>query len=259
MDTGVTDFRNSFILTAGPKNSVKFVPESRCKIFDERDDSDYEFIQCASCKSEYTFSSESIFTDNNYNFTPVFGTDMTTAVFSEYVIHSDRYLRVGDMSDGPLTVWGKPSFHLHEADNFEILQTAPAIMAAVRAGKHIVIQTEFVVAERGLRVLLEYPAKTINMNEEASAVQVDTGPIVFPDLSVTYDRHIDALRLCYLAFNNSGRCEIIIQDFINAIKYSNPKFFEFIDMKSSTNESLFVDHYCDIRSLDASHRVYSLQ
>ena len=113
---------------------------------------------------------------------------------------------VCDMSDGPLTVRGKPSFHLHEADNFEILQTAPALMAAVRAGKHIVIQTEFVVTERGLRVLLEYPAKTINMNEERSAVQVDTGPMVFPDFSVTHDRHIDALRLCYPTLNDSGRC-----------------------------------------------------
>ena len=118
MDTGVTDFRNSFILTDGPENSVKFLPESRCKIFDEMADSVDEFIQCASCKSEYTFSSESIFTKNNYNFTPVFGTDMTTAIFSEYIIHSDRYLRVGDMSDGPLTVWGRPSFHLHKADDF---------------------------------------------------------------------------------------------------------------------------------------------
>ncbi len=259
MDTDVTDFRKSYILTAGPVNSVKFAPESCCKIFDNRADSMDEFIQCASCKSEYTFSSEAIFTDNNYNFTPVFGTDMTTAIFSEFVIHNDGYLRVGDMSDGPLTVWGKPSFHLHKADKYEILETAPALMAAVRAGKHIVIQTEFVVTERGLRVILEYPAKTINMNEEVSAVQVDTGPIVFPDFSATCDRHIDALRLCYLAFNNHGRCEIIIQDSINAIKYSNPKFFEYIDMKSSVNESLFVDHYCDVRPLDASHRIYSLQ
>ncbi len=259
MDTGVTDFRNSFILTAGPENSVKFVPESRCKIFDEMDDSEYEFVQCSSCKSEYTFSSNSIFTKNNYNFTPVFGTDMTTALFSEYIIHNDRYLRVGDMSDGPLTVWGKPSFHLHKADNFEILETASAIMAAVRAGKHIVVQTEFVVTERGLRVLLEYPAKTINMNEEVSAVQVDTGPIVYPDYSTKCDRHIDNLKLCYLSFNNFGRCEIIIQDAVNAIKYYNPELYKMIDNKSSIIEFLVVDHYCDIRSLDASHCVYSLQ
>ncbi len=259
MDMKVTDFRNSFILTAGPKNSVKFVAESCCKILDEKADTVNEFIQCASCKSEYTFSSEAIFTDNNYNFTPVFGTDMTTAIFSEYIIHNDRYLRVGDMSDGPLTVWGKPSFHLHKADEYETLETSPALIAAVRAGKHIVIQTEFVVAERGIRVILEYPAKTINMNEELSAIQVDTGPIIFPDFSASCDRHIDALRLCYLTFNNCGRCEVIIQDSINAIKYSNPQFFEYTDMKSSINESLFVDHYCDIRSLDASHRIYSLQ
>jgi hypothetical protein len=259
MDMDVTDFRNSFILTAGPTNSVKFVAESCCKIFDEKADTVNEFIQCASCKSENTFSPEAIFTDNNYNFTPVFGTDMTTAIFSEYIIHNDGYLRVGDMSDGPLTVWGKPSFHLRKADEFETLETAPALIAAVRAGKHIVIQTEFVVAERGIRVILEYPAKTINMNEEVSAIQVDTGPIVFPDFSVTHDRHIDALRLCYLTFNNSGRCEVIVQDSINAVKYSNPKFFKYSDMKSSVNESLLIDHYCDIRSLDASHRIYSLQ
>ena len=101
---GVTDFRYSYILTAGPTNSVKFAPESCCKIFDARADSVDEFIQCASCKSEFTFSPDAIFTDNNYNFTPVFGTNMTTANFSEFIIHNEQYVRAGDMSDGPLTV-----------------------------------------------------------------------------------------------------------------------------------------------------------
>jgi len=219
----------------------------------------YEYVQCASCKSEYTFSPHSIFTENNYDFTPVFGTDMTTAIFSEYVIHNDLYRRFGDMSDGPLTVWGKPTFHLHRTDRYETLDTVPALMAATKAGKYIVVQTEISAADHGVRAILDYPAKTINMNLEESAVQVDTGPIVFPDFSTKNERFIESLRLCYLTFNHLGRCEVIIQDAINAIEYYNPELYADIKNKSSILESFVVDHYCDVRPLDASHRIYSLR
>jgi hypothetical protein len=254
----IVDFRHSYVITAGSRNSVRFVPESRCVIFDDPENDTFEYVQCAACRSEYTFSQKNLFTEHNYNFTPVFGRDHTAALFCEYAIHNERYFRSANADEAPLSVWGKPSFVVHAARTPEPLDTPRALIVAAKAGAYIVVRTEIANAERGLRALVEYPAKTINMNERSNVFQIDTGPIVFPDLWATQKGHLEALRLAFIAFNSFGRSEVLLQTSVNAVEYTNPPIYKQLAQKSPVVELFVVDHYCDGRRLDASHRAYAL-
>jgi hypothetical protein len=179
-------------------------------------------------------------------------------LFSEYAIHNERYFRSVNADQAPLSVWGKPSFVLRAVQTAELLDTPRALIVAAKAGCYIVVRTEFANAERRLRAFVEYPVKTINMNEQSNAFQIDTGPIVFPDLWAAQKGHLEALRLAFIAFNNFGRSEVLLQTSVNAVEYTNPPIYGQLAQKSRVVELFVVDHYCDVRRLDATHRAYAL-
>ena len=254
---GVPDFRTSCIVTAGPRNSVKFIAESRCRILDSVNSLALEFIHCASCKAENTFTRGDLFMKNNCDFTPVFGRDLTSVIFRRFAVHNHQYRQIGNIHTQPLSTWGEPRFHIDIVDSCEPLPTARDIIAATQSGAYLVAQTEFVHAERGLRIILEYPVKTMNTNEELGMYQVDTGPIVFPYIQGEDTDFENSLHLCYIAFNNFEKCEVILE--------IPTSIFDHIPVKLNfgqnpeVNKYFLVDHYCDIRSLDATHRIYSLE
>ena len=51
----VLDFGWSFIAGEGPLCAIRFVVESKCTLYDDRNSTVKVFYQCASCKSEDTF------------------------------------------------------------------------------------------------------------------------------------------------------------------------------------------------------------
>ena len=87
--------------------------------------------------------------------------------------------------------------------------------------------------------------------------QVDTGPIVFPYIQDEDTDFRNTLHLCYIAFNNFEKSEVILE--------TPTSIFDHIPVALSVgqnpevNKYFLVDHYCDIRSLDATHRIYSLE
>jgi hypothetical protein len=254
--TGVPDFRTSCIVTAGSRNSVKFIPESRCTILDSANSLELEFIHCASCKAEHTFARGDLFIKNNYDFTPVFGRDLTSVMFRRFAAHHHHYRQLGNIDTEPLLTWGEPRFHIDITESSELLPSAREIIAATQRGAYLVAQTEFADSDRGLHVILEYPVKTINTNEKQEMYQVDTGPIVFPYIRNGDTDFRNTLHLCYIAFNNFEKSEVIVE--------TPTSIFDHIPVALSAgqnpevNKHFMVDHYCDIRSLDATHRIYSI-
>ena len=64
--------------------------------------------------------------------------------------------------------------------------------------------------ETGLRALIEYPVKTMNISLENSLYQVDTGPVAIPDLTKRYDPPLDSLRLAFVAFNAPTFADFVV-------------------------------------------------
>ena len=100
---------------------------------------------------------------------------------------------------------------LQEASAVTLLDTWEKIHAATAAALPIVTQTEIADAATGLRAVIECPTKTMNVNLPRQMYQVDTGPIVFADLSKIYQPQIDCLRLAFIAFNAPDFADFVVE------------------------------------------------
>ena len=91
----------------------------------------------------------------------------------------------------------------------EELTTDASIVAAVHARRTIVARTEFVL-DGGGRCLIEHPVKTINVSDRHMNYQIDTGPVLFPDLSIGHERFIGNFRLAYIAHCRPEWAELVV-------------------------------------------------
>ncbi|MGN6360660.1 MAG: hypothetical protein ACTHNK_09740, partial [Thermomicrobiales bacterium] len=69
--------------------------------------------------------------------------------------------------------------------------------------------TEIWNEERHLHAVLEYPIKTMNFHPERRRFQVDTGPLIVPDLAATEEHWMDTLALAHIVYNTFDRAEFI--------------------------------------------------
>ena len=92
-----------------------------------------------------------------------------------------------------------------------VLQTSQEIFEAMDQGKPIVGQTELRDKSTGRIAVLEYPVKTINWHRDKKLWQVDTGPVLLPDLTVPPDEWPQTIQLAYIAFNRSDWADFVVK------------------------------------------------
>ena len=200
------DYGRSFVCTNGPANAPQFWVESRCTLIDERAGTAEDFYQCASCKSEDTFAEKDLFRDPNYDFLPVFGRE-DVAIFRRHAFCNENYVQY--VKGG--NIWGGPRFMIRESKGAREAKDGAEVVQAALKGVPFVSQTEVWNGATGMRAVIECPVKTMNANEEKGLYQVDTGPVLFPDLTRRYDRWIEALRMAFVAFNAPGFADFVIE------------------------------------------------
>jgi hypothetical protein len=94
----------------------------------------------------------------------------------------------------------------------KVLANVKEISAAMTAGKPLVTQTELRDEKTGYTAVIECPVKTINWNRDTGDWQVDTGPVLLPDLTVPLAQWSQKLRLAYVAFNAFDWAEFIVEE-----------------------------------------------
>lgn len=200
------DYAHSFVCTNGPANAPQFWIESRCTLIDEEAGTTEAFYQCASCKSENTFAEKELFKDPNYDFLPVFSKE-DVAIFRRHAFCNENYVQYVKACD----IWGGPRFVLREARDARVAEDNAGIVRAALTGLRFVSQTEVWNEATRMRAIIECPVKTMNANEEQGLYQVDTGPVLFPDLTRRYERKIESLRLAFVAFNAPHFADFVIE------------------------------------------------
>jgi len=197
----------SFISGHGPYNQVRFWVESRMRFIDEINNTVEDYYQCGSCKSEDTFAEKNLFYKDNYDFIPVFGPEYGI-IFRRKAYLNDNYKSCPKVVE----MWGGQAYKLKDADKVVTLENNEAILKATHEAVPIVAQTEIYSPENGLRAVIEYPVKTMNINNSRNIYQVDTGPVLLPDLSKRYERTVDAVKLAFIAFNVPDFAEFVIEE-----------------------------------------------
>ncbi len=204
------DFGRSFINGNGSAavgkdnpthNDPRFWIESVVRLVDERDPTAATYFQCGSCKSENTFTAKGpgdLFMEGNYDFIPVFGLADMLIFRRKAFMDVTPYKSIIRASDNQ--PWGRPDVHLVTSEKVRRLDTFQEFVEASRAFLPIVGKTAIANRETGQRAEIEYPVKTINIHYNPDVIQIDTGPVVYPDISHRCDSWAQSLSLAFIAY-----------------------------------------------------------
>lgn len=233
------DYGLSFISCKWPENSVRFWVESRLCLIDEINGQKEMFYQCGACKSEDTFAKENLFYKDNYDFTPVFGEEYGI-IFRRKAYLNENYKTCPRVED----MWKGQIYKLKEPDSVTLLDTNESIRNATHKGLPIVVQTTISFAATGLKAVMEYPVKTMNINDSRDIYQVDTGPVLFPDLSKRYNHFADSISLAFIAFNVCNSADFVIER-------PTPIYI-------NGENTCSIHHYSGILTLPADNKLFSI-
>ena len=249
-----TDFRSSYLwfeidhtraITVTTKqpvqhNQVRIPLECRCE-WTTAEGQTTQYVLGASCKTEKVAVDSDIWMLPNADFCVVHSTnefliikrwqECGLQISAELAKHQERQVGVCDEA------WTS-----HKADVTRVEATVvegDEIVAAVHNRKTLVSVTECKLSD-GSTFLVEYPVKTINVSDQFGNYQVDTGPILLPDLEIESDRAVGKFRLAYVA-------------------HHQPDWSEFIVNVPTTHDSGIVsDHYSKPVRLDARNTMLAL-
>ena len=221
------DYGRSFICNTSTANAVRFWVESRTLLHDDKAGTKLIIYQCGSCKSEHTFAEEDLLVEDNYDFMPIYGGE-DMLILRRHADVRDGYRQLRKVKE----VWGEPNMRLHYGKAVTELTTFEQIRDITATEIPLVAQTEISNAETGLRCVMEYPIKTMNISIDKRIWQVDTGPIAFPDRTRPFDPPVDSVRLAFAVFNAPHFCDFVIeqptpvvrgdQEVCKVYHYSNP-------------------------------------
>lgn len=228
------DFANSYLtFSVGDDiNLARIQLDAICTIEQGGTTTAYHLI--APCRSEYMYRDDRLFQLPNYDFRGIW-TD------SEY-----RIIRTGWTTDrdGPESgdsadrfAW--TSLQIRTRADAALLDDDAAVVEATRAGRPIVAVSEISDTATGIRATLEYPVKTMNVARNPDRFQVDTGPLILPNVGSSAARGVDRLDLAHVVYWKRDRAEFVVR----------------APVPVADGSPITVTDYSEIRTMPATHRL----
>jgi hypothetical protein len=202
----IIDFARSFVtfVTPGHTNNARIQVECACTLSAPGEPA-REYLVVASCKSEEVYVREGLFKLPNYDFSGIFERD-EYAIIRAHVSTAEGGYEIGKTAER------FEALRIHVARTEGRLCTTEAeIVQATLDNVPLVARTALRDPQSGLEAVLEYPIKTMNVLETDNVYQVDTGPVVFPDLAPPGLEGIQRLTLAFIAFNCAESAEFVLQ------------------------------------------------
>lgn len=234
------DFSRSFItfVTKERSNNARIQVEARCEIFDQQTGKSEDYYLVASCKGEDTYGAGRLFLEPGYDFCMIY----SAADFMIIRTHGNaerNNTTVGENRFFFLDV----RFHIKlvEAD---LLPDNKAVVAATLDNRLLNGRTEIVSLDGRYRAMMEFPVKTMNVNDIRWIYQVDTGPILLPHFESEQKRMVERFQLAFVAYNKDDEAYFVILEPtpVLADNPSRPK----------------VSHYSRIVRMDAKNSLLAL-
>ena len=200
------DFANSYMTFFGKDggNIARIQLDAACTLTDERSGTSERFYLIAPCRAERMYLETQLFQMPNYEFCGIFTDHDCLLIRTHWASERDNReygLNRGRFEDVHLDVRSFPSD--------ATLGRVADIVRATLDNRPLVARTELRDPDRGLRALLEYPIKTMNVLREPPRFQVDTGPLIRPDFASTAERTIERLGMAYVVYHGFDRAEFI--------------------------------------------------
>jgi hypothetical protein len=202
----VIDFARSFVtfVTPGRTNNARIQVDCACTL-SAPGAAAKQYLLVASCKSEDVYVEDGLFKQPNYDFCGIFSED-EYAIIRAHATSDEGGYEIGTVAER------FEALHIHVAHaEGRLCSSDEEIVRATLANAPLIARTKLRDPQSGLQAALEYPVKTMNVREDGHVYQVDTGPVVFPDLSPPGREGIRRLTLAFVAFNCAERAEFVLQ------------------------------------------------
>jgi hypothetical protein len=202
------DFSRSFItfVTKNRGNNARIQVEATCNLLDRETGDSENYYLVASCKGEDTYGRGQLFLEPSYDFCMIYS--LTDFMIIRTHINAERDNRtVAGIRDHFLDV----HFHIQMAEAEE-LENAEDVVKATLANRILNGRTEIADDAGRYRATLEFPIKTMNVNDVVGMYQVDTGPILLPDFASSKERAVEKFHLAFVAYNRIDEVHVVIQE-----------------------------------------------
>lgn len=202
------DFSRSFItfVTPGRSNNARIQVEARCEFTDLQTGQTEPFYLVASCKGEDTYGTGCLFLVPSYDFCVIYSSKDFMIIRTHSNAERDN-TTVGDNQGYFLDV----RFHIQMVAA-RVLEDNASIVKATLSNRLLNGRTEITDEAGRYRAMIEFPVKTMNVNDLQNIYQVDTGPILLPDFHSSKERLVERFQLAYVAFNHPEEAYFVIQE-----------------------------------------------
>ncbi|MGB9595348.1 MAG: hypothetical protein ACPL7B_03625 [Candidatus Poribacteria bacterium] len=200
------DFSRSFItfVTKNRTNNARIQVESWCKIIDQETGISENYYLVASCKGEDTYGKGRLFFVPNYDFCMIYSSKdfMIVRTYHNSELNNKT---VGDNKGHFLDV----HFHIKMVEG-NIIEDINEIIKFTLANYPLNGRTEISDDSGKIHAIIEFPIKTMNVNDQALMYQIDTGPILLPNFESKKERMVERFDLAYIAYNRTDEAYFVI-------------------------------------------------
>ena len=191
-------------------NNARIQLDSRCQIIDDRAGTSKWYYLITACRTEWMYRTDTLWQVPNHEFCGFWSDDEVMAghVMSNEVADFGGDMRVVRRIKEHFE---KCEFRIRHHPGVRRLESDREVVQATEDYLPIIARTEISSDSTGLRAIIEYPVKTMNVQTERQRMQVDTGPMIFADLDASVDRDIERLSMAYVCYNNYDVAEFVLR------------------------------------------------
>ena len=222
-------------------NNVRINHECCATLVEKKTDRSESLYLGASCKTERVGVEKDIWTEPNADFVPIFSD-------SHYLILKTFEHTQIEVPLHPPTLGMQPiRQYALITDNFadvkqiqnkiegKIIDDIDSIINLTLTGINLNALT--VIENDHYIFSIQYPIKTMNVNEVDKIMQTDTGPIIFPDLTQEFENFLKHIQLAFVAWNRKDYAEFIVRS------------------EKNINDQISVFHYCEAHQLQVDNSI----
>jgi hypothetical protein len=166
-----------------------------------------QFVLIAACRAEWVYAADHLFQMPNREYRNI------------YSMKEQRSLGHGITDDGTRSVgrsligdFGRSlTIDVRHFKGCTPLTTPAEIVQATARNAPLVARTEIDDSKKNRRYVLEYPIRTMNFEPISNSFQVDTGPLLVPDLDSDAPRAIDRFEIAHVVYNRLDQAEFILR------------------------------------------------
>ena len=197
-------------------NSARILLDACCTITDTVSGATDDFYLVAPCRTEWMYQDAHLFQRPSGEYREIFSPTRRLSLGKRMTIEGPSPRSVPALAQQPIE--GVPvvtaglkslTFAVRTFSEVTVLEDDAAVVAATQANLPLAARTEIWDSDRHLRATLEYPIKTMNIQAERRRFQVDTGPLIVPNLAAREEHWMDLFSLAHIIYNTFDRAEFI--------------------------------------------------